>query len=260
LAAIVHYLREVIDGRADRGNLDSAKRRISQLLDESIVADEKYTESPNVTAEEMSARQFGIREWKEIDLSRLNVDKLREEFKVAPHKNIEISDLRAFISDKLQQMLERNTTRSSFAQKLQEIIDRYNSGNATNESYFDELMEFVEKMREEEMRAAREGMTEAELEIFDLIKKENLTKDEEQKVKLAARNLVHKLKDEKPTVLITDWYKDTQTRVQVHAVIKKVLNDALPQSYDRAIYSNKCDIVFDHFLMIAQKGSFKAFA
>jgi type I restriction enzyme R subunit len=260
LAAIVHYLREVIDGRADRGNLDSAKRRISQLLDESIVADEKYTESPNVTAEEKSAGQFGIREWKEIDLSKLDVDKLREEFKEAPHKNIEISDLRAFISQKLQQMLERNTTRTSFAQKLQEIIDRYNSGNATNESYFDELMEFVEKMREEEMRAAREGMTEAELEIFDLIKKENLTKDEEQKVKLAARNLVHKLKDEKPTVLITDWYKDTQTRVQVHTVIKKVLNDALPQSYDRAIYSNKCDIVFDHFLMIAQKGSFKAFA
>ena len=260
LAAIVHYLREVIDGRADRGNLDSAKRRISQLLDESIVADEKYTESPNVTAEEKSAGQFGIREWKEIDLSKLNVDRLREEFKEAPHKNIEISDLRAFISEKLQQMLERNTTRTSFALKLQQIIDRYNSGNATNESYFDELMEFVEKMREEEMRAAREGMTEAELEIFDLIKKENLTKDEEQKVKLAARNLVHKLKDEKPTVLITDWYKDTQTRVQVHAVIKKVLNDALPQSYDRAIYSNKCDIVFDHFLMIAQKGSFKAFA
>ena len=260
LAAIVHYLREVIDGRADRGNLDSAKRRISQLLDESIVADEKYTESPNVTAEEKFAGQFGIREWKEIDLSKLDVDKLREEFKEAPHKNIEISDLRAFISEKLQQMLERNTTRTSFAQKLQEIIDRYNSGNATNESYFDELMEFVEKMREEEMRAAREGMTEAELEIFDLIKKENLTKDEEQKVKLAARNLVNKLKDEKPTVLITDWYKDTQTRVQVHAVIKKVLNDALPQSYDRAIYSNKCDIVFDHFLMMAQKGSFKAFA
>jgi type I restriction enzyme R subunit len=155
-------------------------------------------------------------------------------------------------------MMERNITRTSFAQKLQEIIDRYNSGNASNESYFDDLMDFVEKMREEEMRAAREGMTEAELEIFDLIKKENLTKDEEQKVKLAAKNLLHKLKDDKPTVLITDWYKDTQTRFQVQAAIKKVLNDSLPQSYDRAVYSNKCDIVFDHFLMMAQNENFKA--
>jgi type I restriction enzyme R subunit len=52
--------------------------------------------------------------------------------------------------------------------------------------------------------------------------------------------------------LITDWYKDTQTRFQVQAAIKKVLNDTLPASYDRAVYSNKCDIVFDHFLMAAQ--------
>ena len=37
LVAIIRYLREVLDGRADRGNLDSAKRRISQLLDESIM-------------------------------------------------------------------------------------------------------------------------------------------------------------------------------------------------------------------------------
>jgi type I restriction enzyme R subunit len=261
LAAIVHYLREVIDGRADRGNLDSAKRRIGQLLDDSIVAqeEEKSNESQfeNMAAE---GPVYAIKAWKQIDLSKLNIEKLREEYKEAPHKNIEISDLRAFISDKLQQMMERNTTRTSFAQKLQEIIDRYNSGNASNESYFDDLMDFVEKMREEEMRAAREGMTEAELEIFDLIKKENLTKDEEQKVKLAAKNLLHKLKDDKPTVLITDWYKDTQTRFQVQAAIKKVLNDTLPQSYDRAVYSNKCDIVFDHFLMMAQNGNFKAYA
>ncbi len=261
LAAIVHYLREVIDGRADRGNLDSAKRRIGQLLDESIVAqEEEKSNKPEIEGIAATAPGYYIKTWKQIDLSKLNIEKLREEYKEAPHKNIEISDLRAFISDKLQQMMERNTTRTSFAQKLQEIIDLYNSGNASNESYFDDLTDFVEKMREEEMRAAREGMTEAELEIFDLIKKENLTKDEEQKVKLAAKNLLHKLKDDKPTVLITDWYKDTQTRFQVQAAIKKVLNDTLPQSYDRAVYSNKCDIVFDHFLMKAQNGNFKAYA
>ena len=261
LAAIVHYLREVIDGRADRGNLDSAKRRIGQLLDESIVAQEEEnlneTNNENMAAE---GQVYAIKAWKQIDLSKLNIEKLREEYKEAPHKNIEISDLRAFISNKLQQMMERNTTRTSFAQKLQEIIDRYNSGTESNESYFDDLMDFVEKMREEEMRAAREGLTEAELEIFDLIKKENLTKDEEQKVKLAAKNLLHKLKEDKPTVLITDWYKDTQTRFQVQAAIKKVLNDTLPQSYDRTVYSNKCDIVFDHFLMMAQNGNFKGYA
>jgi len=259
LAAIIHYLREVIDGKADRGNLDSAKRRISRLLDDSIVAHEDKEEKPLTDAENAAAEGsgFAIKSWKQIDLSKLNIEKLREEFKEAPYKNIEIADLRAFIADKLQQMMERNVTRTGFAQKLQEIIDRYNSGNSTNEAYFEDLTNYVEKLREEEMRAAKEGLTESELEIFDLLKKENLTKAEEQKVKLAAKSLLQKLKDDKPTVLITDWFKDTQTRAQVQFAIKKVLNETLPESYDRAIYSNKCDIVFDHFLNMAQNGNFR---
>jgi type I restriction enzyme R subunit len=253
LASVIHYLREVIDGRVDRGNLDSAKRRIRQLLDESIVADDAFTDSKNVAAEE--GAKYAIKAGKQIDLSKLDIEKLREEYKEATYKNIEIADLRAFISDKLQQMMERNVTRSSFAQKLQEIIDRYNSGNSTNESYFDDLMDFVQKMKEEEVRASREGLTEPELEIFDLLKKENLTKDEEQKVKLAAKNLLHRLQEERPTVLINDWHKDTQTRMQVQAAIKKVLNDALPDSYNREVYSTKCEIVYDHFFMMAQHGN-----
>lgn len=263
LAAIIHYLREVIDGRADRGNLDNAKRRISQLLDDSIIAQDNEKNIPqdkDNLKQAAEGPEYFIKAWKQIDLSKLDIDKLKEEYKEAPYKNIEISDLKAFISDKLEQMMDRNVTRTSFAQKLQEIIDRYNSGNATNENYFDDLVDFVEKMREEEMRATREGLTEEELEIFDLLKKENLTKDEEQRVKLAAKSLLHKLREDKPTILITDWYKDSQTRFQVQAAIKKVLNDTLPESYDREIYSSKCDIVFNHFIHLAQNQNYKATA
>lgn len=261
LAAIIHYLRQVIDGKADRGNLDSAKRRISQLLDESIIAQEEEvidkTKDLTIAAEK---REYYIKAWKQIDLSKLDVDKLKEEFKQAPYKNIEISDLRAFIQDKLQMMMDRNVTRRSFAEKLQEIIDRYNSGNSTNENYFDDLMAFVEKMKDEDMRAVREGLTEEELELFDLLKKEKLTKVEEQKVKLAAKNLLHRLKEERPRVLINDWHKDTQTKLQVQSVIKDILNRNLPETYDRAIYANKCDVVFDHFYIMASSGNSRAFA
>jgi type I restriction enzyme R subunit len=263
LAAIIHYLREVMDGKADRNDLDSAKRRISQLLDESIIAQEvEEHDSNRPLIEDIAAagNAFTIKPWKQIDLSKLDIEKLKVEYKEAPHKNIEITDLRAFISSKLQQMMERNVTRISFAQRLQEIIDRYNAGNATNENFFNDLMDFVDKMREEEMRAAKEGLTDEELEIFDLLKKENLTKDEEQKVKLAAKSLLHKLQDDKPTVLITDWFKDTQTRMQVQLAIKKVLDQTLPKSYNREIYSNKCDKVFDHFLSMAQSGGSRAYA
>ena len=263
LAAIIQYLREVIDGLADRGNLDSAKRRISQLLDDSIIVNQEHESKPLITDKLDQAadkQEYFIKSWKQIDLSKLDIEKLKTEFKDAPHKNIEISDLRAFISDKLQLMMEKNVTRKSFAQRLQEIIDRYNAGNSTNERYFDELVDFVNKMREEEMRAAKEELTESELEIFDLLIKENLTKDEEQKVKLAAKSLLHRLREGQPTVLINDWYRDNQTRALVQTAIKKALNETLPESYDRAIYSAKCDIIFDHFLTMAQNGNYKATA
>jgi len=58
--------------------------------------------------------------------------------------------------------------------------------------------------------------------------------------------------------LINDWHKDTQTKLQVQAAIKKVLDDYLPDSYDRTVYSNKCDIVFDHFYAQAIEGKIKA--
>lgn len=261
LAAVIHYLRQVIDGKVDRGNLDSAKRKISQLLDESIIAQEEQVKDESQDLQNgAEKREYFIKAWKQIDLSKFDVNKLKEEYKQASYKNIEIADLRAFIHDKLQMMMERNVTRKNFSEKLQEIIDRYNSGNSSNENYFDELMAFVEKMKDEEMRAAREGLTEEELELFDLLKNEKLTKEEEQKVKLAARNLLHRLKEERPKVLIIDWHKDTQTKLKVQSVIKSILDKNLPESYNRNIYSNKCDAIFNHFYIMAASGDSRAFA
>lgn len=261
LAAIIRYLRQVMDGKADRGNLDSAKRRISQLLDESIIAQEEEASGRKRKDTESGTDEpeLYIKSWKQLDLSKLDVEKLKEEFRQAIYKHIEIADLQAFIQDKLHMMMSRNVTRRSFAEKLHEIIDRYNSGNSSNENYFEDLIAFLDKMKEEEMRAAREGLTEEELEIFDMLKKEKLTREEEQKVKLAARNLLHRLKDERPKVLINDWHKDTQTKLQVQAVIKELLNKDLPDTYDRALYATKCDAVFEHFYIMAASGDHRAF-
>lgn len=254
---IIHYLREVMDGRADRGNLDTAKRKISALLDESIVADNDISAEGTPIAAEA---KFGIKAWKQIDLSKLDMAKLREEFKEATYKNIEIADLRAFITAKLQQLLNQNVTRTSFAQRLQEIIDRYNVGGSLTEDYFNDLIDFVDQLKAEESRHIREGLTEAELELYDLLHKDSLTKDEEQKVKLAAKSLLKRLHEERPTVLVNDWHKDTQTRLQVQAAIEKVLDDNLPNSYDRSTYKTKCDTTFNHFYTLAMQANNRAMA
>ncbi len=244
----ITYLRQVLEGKMERANLDDVKRKISRLLDESIVANEEYA----ATIREADDKgKYAIKAWRRIDLSKLDIEKLKSEYKKAEYKHIEIADLRAFIEDKLQQLLNRNVTRGSFAQRLKDIIDRYNSGGALTEDYFNELVNFVEQLREEEERHVKEGLTEEELEIFDLLSKDKLTKDESQKVKLAAQRLLKRLKEEKPAVLVHDWYKDSQSKQLVKSAIQNVLDAILPESYNREIYSEKCDKVFEHFYLQA---------
>ena len=123
--AVFQYLRGVVDAIIEQKDIDAVGMRISQLLDESVVVD--GTGSVHESELEWRIVQSG-RTW---DLSKINFDKLKEDFKRASYKNIEITDLRAFIQRKLDQMLQQNTTRSDFAQRLQGIIDAYNAGSSS---------------------------------------------------------------------------------------------------------------------------------
>ncbi|NLD49250.1 MAG: type I restriction endonuclease subunit R [Clostridiaceae bacterium] len=238
LLGVVLYLRGIIDGTIDEGKIDNAKIRISSLLDQSI-------EAGGIGE---SKGEYAIVKSKVIDLSKLDIDKIREQFRKMPYKNVEISDLRAFIEVKLEAMLSQNVTRSKFSEMYKNIIDRYNAGGSENENFYGELLKFVEQMQEEEERHIRENLTEEELELFDLLKKDKLTQKEEQQVKLSAKKLYETLTERKNNLLIVDWYKDEQPKLKVQSVVQDILDETLPQSYDRVIFKQKLDIVFNHIV------------
>ncbi len=248
--AIFQYLRGIVDSLIEQADIESVSRKIAELLDESVVVND----ADSFKAKQYSAEYKIIQKGKKWDLSKIDFDKLREEFKEATYKNIEIADLRAFLQQKLEQMLQNNSTRTDFAQRLQEIIDRYNSGGSSTENYYDDLVKFTEDLRAEEERHIREGLSEDELEIFDLLKKEKMSQDETQKVKLAAKLLLHRLLEEHPKVLVQDWFKDTQTKKQVHSAVEQVLDRELPESYDRVLFREKCENVFNLMLDYANHG------
>ena len=100
-------------------------------------------------------------------------------------------------------------------------------------------------LQEEAERHVREGLSEDELELYDLLKTDGLSQDDEQRVKLAAKHLLHRLVEEQPKVLVQDWYKDAQTQTKVRSEISRVLNDDLPATYDRALFEQKCARVYD---------------
>lgn len=250
LIAVIQYLRGVVDVHITQADIDLVAQKISELLDESVVVNnaEKFA------VKEHQAEYKIVQKGNTWDLSKLNFEKLKEEFAEAQYKNIEIADLKAFIEKKLHSMLQANSTRVDFAEKLQQIIDRYNSGTSAAENYFEDLMNFAEGLKAEDERHVLEGLTEDELELYDLLKKDKLTKAEEQKVKLAAKDLIIRLLQTHPKVLVQDWWKDGQTQAKVKSAIEAVLNEDLPESYGRLEFKEKCDKVFEMVVDFAAHG------
>lgn len=249
--AALSYLRGIVEALVEQQDIDKVAQRINMLLDESIVVSTTDT----FKVKEFEAEYAVIKPGRTWDLSKIDFDKLRQDFGRAAYKNIEIADLRAFIARKLERMLSQNSTRGQFAQRFQQIIENYNAGGSSTEQYFEQLVQFSQEMRTEDERHAREGLSEDELEIFDLLKKEALTLAETQKVKLAAKALLRRLQSGAPQVLVQDWYKTDQTRRVVRSAVAEVLDRELPLAgYDRVLFQTTCDNVFHLVLDHAARG------
>ena len=238
------YIHGLMHNKIDDEKIRRARNRMATVLDSSVSSN---------TADDK--QEFAIHGTKVIDLSKINVDELRQEIKKAVYKAIEIDDLKAFLEKALQDMINRNCTRMQFSQRFKNIIDRYNAGGSENEDYYEQLVKLLESLQGEQQRANTEGLTEEELELYDLlVRGKKLTKAEEQKVKLAAKNLYKKLTTEKKDLLVVDWYKDEQPKMRVKSAIEYTLNEDLPESYDKEAFEVKINLLLNHFIDMAVQG------
>jgi len=180
-----------------------------------------------------------------VDLSKIDFDDLSTRFKKEDRKNTEVEKLRAAMDRVLSKMVEANRTRINFKEKFEELIAEYNSGSKNVSELFDELVALAGGLNEEEQRHIREGLTEEELAIFDILTRPdmNLTEEEVESVRKIARNLLNTLKAEK---LVLDWKKRQNTRADVLVTIEKALDIGLPTKFDKEVYTTKCKSVFDH--------------
>ncbi|MBR5861731.1 MAG: type I restriction endonuclease subunit R [Bacteroidales bacterium] len=239
------YLHGLMVNRIDDEKIRRAKQRMADVLDTSVVA---------AKAEDV-LKEYAIHGTKVIDLSKIDAAELRKEIKRAEYKAIEIDDLKAFLEKTLQDMLSRNCTRDKFSNRFRNIIDRYNAGGTENEDYYEQLIKLLEDLQREQQRPNLEGLTEEELEMYDLlIKGRKLTKDEEQRVKLAAKSLYKKLTEEKEQLLVVDWYKDEQPKSRVKSAMEYTLNEFLPESYDKEAFDAKINLLLNHFIDMAIQG------
>lgn len=230
------YLKNIIDGKIRPEKIEAARAKINELLDQSVVTSE-------------DARRYTINEsGQELDLSKIDLDELRANFKKLKNKNLEILNLRKLIEDKLKIMLKRNVTRTRFAERFGKIIDEYNAGGSQNDDFYEKLLRLMEELHEEEERHIKEELSEIELELYDLLRKEKLTAEEEKRVKLAAKELYKTLNEKRRELFIVGWQNDPQPKERIKGEIVSVLDSYLPESYDKEIFRKKTTLIFEHIV------------
>lgn len=243
---VLEYLKKVVDRNVDQDEaIERAKEKLDTLLDSSITGKGDL---------QKASIQYIMDNAKQVDLSKLDFAKLRDEFPEKKHKNIQFADLRELMEIKLKQMLNQNKTRGLFLENFEKVIENYNSGSLSIEEAYEELVKQAENLSQEQERAAKNGMSEKEQELFDLLKKDKLTKEEEKNVKLAASALLDILFDAKNKILIQEWHKEKATQEIVKREIQKILNKDLPKSYNKKIFNEKKETVFRHFFELAEMG------
>jgi len=180
-----------------------------------------------------------------IDLSNLDFDKLKELFK-KKEINKAIYDLKDAVAKKLQKIMSQNPLRFEFYEKYLEIIESYNNGKdaETIKKAFEELVNFINEMSEEEHRAVKENLDEETLAIFDLLRKDSLSKIQVEEVKKVAVKTLEKLKDEK---LNTErWRESTQISAQIKTTIHDNLLWLPEDAYEDSEVEDKTLVVYQH--------------
>lgn len=241
----IMYIHGLMHNLVDDEKIARAKLKIGQVLDTSVTSTDTNPQQS----------EYMIREGKVINLADIDIEALRKELKNTPYKAVEIDNLKAYIDETLKVMINKNCERVKFSERYKGIIDRYNAGGTENEEFYNQLVKLVADMKKESERPNLYGLTEEELEIFDLlIKGKTLTKAEEQKVILSAKNLYQKLNANRNTLFVADWYKDEQPKVRVRNVILETLDTELPESYDKEVFNAKTDLLLNHFIDMAVQG------
>ncbi|MGY3387790.1 type I restriction enzyme R subunit [Bradyrhizobium sp. USDA 3311] len=164
-----------------------------------------------------------------FDLSKIDLEKLRDEFaKKVRRKATALQDIRDIVEQKLAEMLARNPMRMDYQVKYESIIADYNSekDRTTIEETFRRLIELVQSLDEEQTRAARENLSDEELAMFDLLKRNDLSKGDRERVKQASREMLATIKG-RLAELDRFWEKE-QTKADVEVFILDEVFARLP--------------------------------
>lgn len=218
------------------------KRKHSSNVDlmveiNSIISEYIHVDTP--TEGLVPSRQF--------DISKIDFDLLQREFAKAKRRNLILKDLDELIKQRLDTLLFANPNRINYYDRYQKIIEDYNNGQnqANIEKTFMDLMNLANNMDQEQQRYVREGFSsDEELSLYDMLFSENLSKQDIQKIKQVAIDLLAKVKAK--IAELDHWTDKQETKAAVDNLIRDTLWNELPASYSEISISQYRQKIYEY--------------
>lgn len=229
----IDVIYSAIEDNVESADVADIMKKIQAVVDESI---------ENMVSEPSHNEQ------KIIDLSGLNFELLEQYFLKAQNKNTVVQSLKDKIEKQLKQMVERNPLTVDYYKRYQEIIEEYNKGKdeVIIKETFRKLIELVNSYSEEEADTRREGLTDEQKAIFDILRHgKNLEEKEKNEIKKISIELLEELKKDK--LKVEQWSDKSVTAAAVFNTVSKTLFESLPYpTYKTDDIDLKTNLVFEH--------------
>jgi type I restriction enzyme R subunit len=232
--AVHHILVDSIRAKLGPVDLSAISAQIAALLDQ-------HLEGVDILAPISEEDRLEGR----VDLSAIDFEKLAGLFATQPKTAAE--QLKQGAEAKVKEMVTQNPSRIDLVEKLEELVARYNASAVDPQALFELLQVFICELSREEDRAVREGLSQDELAIYDLLTRPEpvLSPEEEATVKMVASQMLRRLER---LVGVPQWVATQQTRAAVRAGIREELNKLPEQPYPEELWDQKVDEIWDFVL------------
>jgi type I restriction enzyme, R subunit len=204
---------------------------VTELLDRSVGAEEYVIRA---AADGSDADSL-------IDLGAIDFETLAA--RLAGKTRSSTRRLMGDLTERVDAAARRNPTRLGLVDRLRDLIDAYNAGSFNVDEMLRRLQSLSRQLSADEQRTVREGLSEPELAVFDLLTQPDpiLTDEERGQVKAIATKLMAHTEER----LVLDWRKKAATREAARGLVKEIL-DELPEVYEPEMWERKTEIVFNH--------------
>ena len=222
-------VRGINDYRADRGAINIIYKSLQQDRERADISEiirqlhKVVDEAIETQRPELPKTDDEGKERKPYDISKIDFERLKQEFQRSPTKHSTVQELKSVVEMKLQRLIAQNPLRTDFQEHFEKIVEEYNreKDRVTIEKTFADLLKLAQDLDEEERRAVREGLNEESLALFDLLKKPDLNPRQIKRIKAVSVELLQTLKEEK--LRVDQWRDKEATRDAVRVTIHDFL-------------------------------------